>query len=144
MSVSYIRWLFVGPLLIQGPKLLDDNLDIGIWSVVEVNVGICCACGPTLKPLINLVLPQLLSNVPSKLTKRERLPVYGMNPLSSDVNLTKKSQGTKSHANFEGSSDVQFPEPGKVMVTTDVWQEVDAKNESTAIRLQDVDIARVC
>jgi hypothetical protein len=97
-----------------------------------------------LKPLINLVLPRLLSKVPSELTKRERLPIYGMNPLSSDVNLTKKSQGTKSHAKFEESSDVQFPEPGKVRVTTDVWQEVDAKSESTAIRLQDVDIAKEC
>jgi hypothetical protein len=31
-----------------------------MWSAVEVNVGIICACIPTLKPLFNEILPRLL------------------------------------------------------------------------------------
>ncbi|KAI9801270.1 MAG: hypothetical protein M1833_002840 [Piccolia ochrophora] len=33
-----------------------------MWSAVEVNVGIICACIPTLKPLITRILPSLLSD----------------------------------------------------------------------------------
>ena len=31
-----------------------------MWSAVEVNVGIICACVPTLKPLISRILPRLI------------------------------------------------------------------------------------
>ena len=31
-----------------------------MWSAVEVNVGIVCACVPTLKPLISRILPRLI------------------------------------------------------------------------------------
>jgi fucose permease len=31
-----------------------------MWSVVEVNIGIICACIPTLKPLITRILPKLI------------------------------------------------------------------------------------
>ncbi|KAI9848898.1 MAG: hypothetical protein M1838_000339 [Thelocarpon superellum] len=34
-----------------------------MWSAVEVNVGIICACIPTLKPLISRVLPRMLHDV---------------------------------------------------------------------------------
>jgi hypothetical protein len=32
-----------------------------LWSAVEVNVGIICACIPTLKPLITRILPSLIT-----------------------------------------------------------------------------------
>lgn len=56
-----------------------------------------------------------------------------MNPLSSEVNITKHTKGTQSHANFEEHDEIQAPEVGKVRVTTDVWQEVDTKSESRAL-----------
>src|SRR5277367_3332422 len=31
-----------------------------MWSAVEVNIGIICACIPTLKPLITRILPKLI------------------------------------------------------------------------------------
>lgn len=38
-----------------------DNVGAATWSAVELNVGIVCACIPAMRPLINLVLPRLLS-----------------------------------------------------------------------------------
>lgn len=47
--------------------LLGDEVDFAwyaslsfMWSAVEVNVGIVCACVPTLKPLISRILPTLI------------------------------------------------------------------------------------
>jgi fucose permease len=33
-----------------------------LWSAVEVNVGIICACIPTMKPLIKLILPSMITD----------------------------------------------------------------------------------
>lgn len=38
-----------------------DNAPAAYWSAVELNCGILCACLPTLRPLIQRVIPQLLS-----------------------------------------------------------------------------------
>lgn len=47
--------------------LLGDEVDFAwyaslsfMWSAVEVNVGIVCACVPTLKPLVSRILPTLI------------------------------------------------------------------------------------
>lgn len=40
-----------------------DNAPAAYWSVVELNCGILCACLPTLRPLIQRVIPRLLSTV---------------------------------------------------------------------------------
>jgi hypothetical protein len=129
-------------LLIKNPNISDDNLEIAIWSVVEVNVGICCACGPTLKPLVNAVIPQLLSKTPSKTSRRVRRTAYGMNPLGSDVNAAKYSQSTKSFAKFDKNSEIQVPEAGKVRVTTAVRQEVDTDEERLVTLVEDVGIVK--
>ncbi|KAL4903494.1 hypothetical protein BDW74DRAFT_168999 [Aspergillus multicolor] len=39
-----------------------DNVGAATWSAVECNVGIICACLPTLRPLISRITPQLLSS----------------------------------------------------------------------------------
>ncbi|KAL4812801.1 hypothetical protein BDW67DRAFT_193222 [Aspergillus spinulosporus] len=39
-----------------------DNVGAATWSAVECNVGIICACLPTLRPLISRMIPQLLSS----------------------------------------------------------------------------------
>jgi fucose permease len=53
----------------QTSPLLGDEVDFSwhasisfMWSVVEVNLGIVCACVPTLKPLISRILPALIDN----------------------------------------------------------------------------------
>ncbi|KAH8587260.1 major facilitator superfamily domain-containing protein [Bisporella sp. PMI_857] len=35
-----------------------------MWSAVEVNIGIICACIPTLKPLIKRILPSMITDQP--------------------------------------------------------------------------------
>ncbi|PKY03937.1 integral membrane protein [Aspergillus campestris IBT 28561] len=39
-----------------------DNVGAAAWSAIECNVGIICACLPTLRPLISRVVPHLLSS----------------------------------------------------------------------------------
>ncbi|KAF2005227.1 hypothetical protein P154DRAFT_355700 [Amniculicola lignicola CBS 123094] len=38
-----------------------DNAPAAYWSVVELNCGILCACLPTLRPLIQKIIPKLLT-----------------------------------------------------------------------------------
>ncbi|KAJ9210487.1 hypothetical protein DTO166G4_7954 [Paecilomyces variotii] len=38
-----------------------DNVGAATWSAIECNVGIICACLPTLRPLISRILPRFLS-----------------------------------------------------------------------------------
>ncbi|KAJ5109346.1 hypothetical protein N7456_006021 [Penicillium angulare] len=40
-----------------------DNVGAASWSAIECNVGIICACLPTLKPLISKIVPGLLSTL---------------------------------------------------------------------------------
>src|SRR5271155_524357 len=37
-----------------------DNVGAATWSSVELNVGIMCACLPTLRPLMNRLFPHAL------------------------------------------------------------------------------------
>jgi hypothetical protein len=134
--------LYKTPSLIQNLTISDDNLEIAIWSVVEVNVGICCACGPTLKPLINAFVPQLLSKGRSKISKRARRTAYGINLPSFDVNVAKNSQPTESFAKFDKYSEIQIPEAGKVRVTTAIRQEVDTDEERLFTVAEDAGIAK--
>lgn len=33
---------------------------VAAWSLIEINIGIICACLPTLKPIVDRLFPQLL------------------------------------------------------------------------------------
>jgi hypothetical protein len=43
-----------------------DGVNAGIWSGIEINVGIACSSLPALKPLISKVMPGFLSNLTTK------------------------------------------------------------------------------
>lgn len=43
-----------------------DGVNAGIWSGIEINVGIACASLPALKPLISKMLPGFLTNLTSR------------------------------------------------------------------------------
>ncbi|KAE8351747.1 integral membrane protein [Aspergillus coremiiformis] len=43
-----------------------DNVGAATWSAVECNVGIICACLPTLRPLVSRIVPHLLSTLSSR------------------------------------------------------------------------------
>ncbi|KAL4951531.1 hypothetical protein BDW69DRAFT_201403 [Aspergillus filifer] len=40
-----------------------DNIGAATWSAIECNVGIICACLPTLRPLVSRIIPQFLSSL---------------------------------------------------------------------------------
>ncbi|KXJ88215.1 hypothetical protein Micbo1qcDRAFT_19083 [Microdochium bolleyi] len=64
----------------------QDFVPVGIWSVVEVSVGIICACLPALRSLLSRVLPR----------------VFG-----TTVNTAKSSQFTQSHIRVKSEFTVQ-------------------------------------
>ena len=50
------------PYVVVLPTTADSTYTqaiLGVWSIVEVNLGIACACAMRLKPLITTYLPQL-------------------------------------------------------------------------------------
>ena len=58
----------------------DENADFSwyaslsfMWSAVEVNVGIMCACVPALKPLVSKFLPYLLRDAGDPLTRNDSM-----------------------------------------------------------------------
>jgi len=125
-SILRLRSLYV---LSISTNITHDNLEIAIWSVAELNVVLCCACAPTLKPLINEILPRLLAKAPSALSKNVRSTACDLNQLSSDGNAAQHYQSTKSYAKFDKDPEIQVPEAGKVRVTTAVVQEVNTDEE---------------
>ena len=54
--------------------LTYDNATAVTWSTVEFNVGIMCACIPTLRPLIKTVFPQLISTTRGGTTSSNPFP----------------------------------------------------------------------
>jgi hypothetical protein len=54
-----LHYLYV---LFKRKDLTYDMLDGVLWSSIELNTGILCACLPTLRPLLSLLFPKLLQN----------------------------------------------------------------------------------
>ncbi|KAI0400481.1 major facilitator superfamily domain-containing protein [Xylaria palmicola] len=90
-----------------------------LWSAIEVNVGIACACVPTLKPLIIRILPAMLIDPDSSARRvsdtTEKTPTmqssYGNEPTALPPNVTEAepltaSQSSEPRADF----DAQIPE----------------------------------
>jgi len=42
----------------QSSNITMDFVDIGIWSTIEVNVGIICACMPAMRVLLSRIMPK--------------------------------------------------------------------------------------
>lgn len=73
-----------------------------MWSAVEVNVGMICACIPTLKPLIVKILPAAIVD-PDGISGSE-LSTYGTN--SREKELTQANQnGTNPSTSSEGATE---------------------------------------
>jgi hypothetical protein len=61
-----------------------------MWSAIEVNVGIICACIPTLKPLISHLSPQLLLG---KADSTEKTSISTQLPSSGRAHLEEMTTG---------------------------------------------------
>ncbi|KAK8038668.1 hypothetical protein PG993_007079 [Apiospora rasikravindrae] len=54
--VSIIRLRLLIHLDLESPDITYNFVTSWIWSVIEVNIGIVCACLPSLKPLLSLAV----------------------------------------------------------------------------------------
>lgn len=63
-----------------------------MWSVIEVNVGIICACIPTLRPLITQILPSIIMDRPSTGTEKTARASVGFNQVAPDFNAEPAHQ----------------------------------------------------
>lgn len=80
-----------------------------MWSAVEVNVGITCACIPTLKPLIIRILPAMI--VDPKGTRRTSAQVRSA-PAASDTGTKPTSSDNSQPDNFITTpADLILPAP---------------------------------
>ena len=63
--VSAIRLYSLYNVAVRSTDTTWGNVGAAIWSSIEVNVGIICACLPTMKALVSRALPRLLHSTPS-------------------------------------------------------------------------------
>ncbi|KAI1428562.1 fucose permease [Xylaria sp. FL1777] len=95
-----------------------------LWSAVEVNVGIACACIPTLKPLIIRILPAMLID-PDGSTRRASdtadvtptVQSYQHEPAATTSNVTRDGLSTSSQTH-EPESDIDAQISAMEFLTT--------------------------
>ncbi|KIV81131.1 hypothetical protein PV11_08576 [Exophiala sideris] len=71
-----------------------DLLEAILWSSIEVNTGIVCACLPTLKPVVNWIFPKLLGNN-SRHRSRQRSQQQTPSILAGKVGGERTSDATE-------------------------------------------------
>ncbi|KAK5987413.1 6-deoxy-L-galactose permease-like protein [Cladobotryum mycophilum] len=77
-----------------------------MWSAVEVNVAMTCACIPTLKPLVLMLLPSILYDPEG--TRRTR---HSRRSAQSSSSTSKGPQDSETHSSIIGASVLAQPEP---------------------------------
>ncbi|KAI0813285.1 fucose permease [Xylaria sp. FL0064] len=95
-----------------------------LWSAVEVNIGIACACIPTLKPLIIRILPAMLID-PDGSTRRASetadvtptVQSYQHEPTAAAENVARDGHSTSSRTH-EPESDIDAQISGVEFLTT--------------------------
>ena len=113
--------------------VLDDNLNAAIWSCVEANVGICCACVPTLKPLIAAIYPHLFAE---QILKRSKDTGNSSNIRGQDILLAMRNSSYRVYAQFDNQSPTHDHEAGKVEVTTTIVQDVGNHSDTSTTELR--------
>ncbi|CZR60673.1 related to L-fucose permease [Phialocephala subalpina] len=68
-----------------------------MWSAVEVNVGIICACIPTLKPLVKRILPAMITDRTSSGTAMDKTDSVSF-PVPGGSNISNRSHRMDSVA----------------------------------------------
>lgn len=81
-----------------------------MWSAVEANVGMICACIPTLKPLIIKILPAAIVD-PDGVSGSE-LSTYGTNSREKEITqATQNGNGTNPPTSSEGTTEPMAAPP---------------------------------
>lgn len=96
-AYRYWLWNFEGILTDSGYASLSF-----MWSAVEINTGIICACVPLLKPLVNRVLPRMIKDtgdhgiVPSIEVSGQDLPPLSVPQGEQNTAPVRRRQRTDS------------------------------------------------
>lgn len=125
-SACIVAIIRLHSLYVNNSAPIDEQpvkgVDIAIWSGLEINVAIVCACVPALKPLFVKVFPRLITsfsdsskrsgrgadgNIHLRSFERERGLGARKGDLDTDATLTSNSSGgieIQVHKNFDTRS----------------------------------------
>ena len=73
---------------------------LGVWTIIELNLGIFCACAMRMKPLVIKYLPRL-GNFFSRSENKSSGPRWG----SNKIDLSKGQHTYQLHSYQKGSAD---------------------------------------
>ena len=92
----------------------DDNYGAAVWSSIESNMGVVCACLPTFKALIDRLFPSLLGHSPNRsreypqgasaLKKQGYIRSYDPGEVEMGIGPTWKTRGQEASSNGDDPS----------------------------------------
>lgn len=138
-SILRLHSLYVA---VHATDVTWQNIGVGEWSAVEVNVGIVCACLPTLRPVLGRIFPSILAS--SHVVSHTGGPSARRNTIHTKG--TVKSNVTGTHKGFEefrlGDMDTERADgrghgqgddnnAKNIKVTTTFAQEVERRDSDT-------------
>ncbi|KAF4551619.1 Hypothetical protein D9617_13g101210 [Elsinoe fawcettii] len=115
----------------KSTDLTWENGPIAYWSSVEVNVGIICACLPTLKAFAMKYFPNLInSSKNGGATSSNRKTGTQMKTRTKNATVTEVELGNK------GFADTEALDPGRIQVVTVVEQDREDASDSNSMSSQ--------
>ncbi|KAH7082002.1 hypothetical protein BKA63DRAFT_589914 [Paraphoma chrysanthemicola] len=110
-----------------------DTSSTAYWSTVELNVGILCACLPTLRPLLRKIAPRLLGSTGGR---SENYNSHKLNTISSRRPKAEHGDGIYIHkeVEFESTTELRSKElTNNSPVQQETWLEISnvELNETT-------------
>lgn len=139
-SVAVVSILRLRSLIKFGSNSLNptwDFLDVGIWSVVEINVGLICVCLPSLRVLLVRIFPRLQgtteryarSSKRSRSNKRaSRLPLGHSARSQVDKSMSHPNVGPNRIA-LQRSYTVEYGDTDEVQLVS-INDRLSAKSDS--------------
>ncbi|KAK6063638.1 CFEM domain-containing protein [Seiridium cupressi] len=107
-----------------------DYLGVSNWSVVEINVGIICACMPSLRVILVRIFPSLGG------TTRAANQYYQSGSRTGNKSKVRSRAGTGGQM----PSIVHYPEPRKGIVQQRTYTvQYDDSDEQSLVHMQDLD-----
>lgn len=99
-----------------------NNLQVSLWSTIEINVGIICACMPTLRLLLLRMFPKLSTtyrnasgyyNATGSRSKPTRSRTFGQDGLATPGHINYSRTYTVQFQEAKTSSQVQLSDLGR-------------------------------
>lgn len=117
--------------------MIDNTADttwteaiLGVWSIVEVNLGIICACAMRLKPLVVKYLPQLGFSASSRSRGTGYATGYAPGSKGMRSNISKGQHSYQLHS-IQKSSNQPVSGTGEIRVHHSYKVDVDGDSAST-------------